>query len=475
MGTGGIIVFRHKRLLFHFWRYNDVCYYGVGEWLVSDIQRSAENLDVWRACLDLVRPFINDNKYKHLPFPKPKKKELKALLAQIGDGEVKECFKNFFKDDDERYPMWIAREYDYSNPWVGGMVFGSFVVCLDEEVFHAVDWTEGRWITRWSFKEIPDDWVEIATEETGERSSVFVFQSFYTNRKADLSSAGYESAECMEHSNISSVWRVVERSTGSNRVIKINESRKHDREITVAKDILEHKPPHLVGVVNVIKLALQQDTEVIDRYDRYFAHCKEAIIMECYDGDFEDFHKTIMMPLLPEKKDEFVLYQIAFLKDVAVGIRELHELGYVHYDIKPRNVLYKKDEDGLYRFMLCDFEGACRPLKDQTDHLGNDLSGSDRWEYRWDKFTHTPDFETSRQDSCPPFHVDFDILAACFRHKFKTDVALVAPLLAVFEDTEKDDEAKIQDMTKLVDSITASLRSPPAMKRLAHDTAQDGD
>jgi hypothetical protein len=52
---------------------------------------------------------------------------------------------------------------------------------------------------------------------------------------------------------------------------------------------------------------------------------------------------------------------------------------------------------------------------------------------------------------------------------------LVAPLLAVFEDKEKDDEAKIQDMTKLVDSITASLRSPPAMERLAHDTTQDGD
>jgi serine/threonine protein kinase len=483
MGTGGIIVLRHKRLLFHFWRKYDAYFDGLGDWLVSDIRRSPKSLNLWRACLDLVRPFLNNNKYNHLPFPEPKKKELEALLAQVGDGEIKNCFENFSMDDEERFPMWIAREYDYDNPWVAGFVFNSYVVCLDEEVFHAVDWS-ARWITRWSFKEIPDDWVKIAKEKSGERSSIFVFQSFYADRKADLSSAGHESVECMEHSTISSVWRVVEQSTGTNRVIKINESRKHRREITVAKDSLEHKPPHLVGIVNVTKLAVQQDTdstlfeERIDGecYDSDFVDSKEAIIMECYDGDFEDFHKTIMMPLLPEKKDEFVLYQLAFLKDVALGIRELHKLGYVHYDVKPRNILYKKDEVGLYRFVLCDFEGASRPLKDQTDSLGNDLRGSDRWESGWGLLMHTPDFETHRQYSCPPFHVDFDILAACFRHTFKkTDFTLVAPLLAVFEDEEKDDEAKIQDVSKLVDSITASLRSPPARKRRLHDTAQDGD
>jgi serine/threonine protein kinase len=181
---------------------------------------------------------------------------------------------------------------------------------------------------------------------------------------------------------------------------------------------------------------------------------------------------------LPEKKDEFVLYQLDFLKDVAHGIRELHELGYVHSDVKPRNVLYKKDGVSLYRFLLCDFQGACRPLKDQTDDLGNDLTGSDRWKHGWDKFKHTPDVETSRQHTCSPFHVDFDLLATSFRRKFKTDVTLVAPLLAVFEDTEKDDDAKIEDMNKLVDGITASLDSLPERKHrlvLAHDTAQDGN
>jgi hypothetical protein len=258
---------------------------------VSDIRRSLKNLDLWCACLDLVRPFLNNNnKNNHLPFPEPKKKKLEALLAQVGDGEVKKCFENFSEDEDGRYPMWIAWEYDY---WDGCFVCNSYVVCLDEQVFHVVEWSAG-WISRWSFKEIPDDWVEIAERGSGERSSAFVFQSFYTDRKADLSGAGYESAECLEHSNISSVWRVVERTTGTKRVIKINESRKHRREITVASDILKHKPPHLVGVVNVIKLALQQDTEAIDRYDRYFAASKEAIIMECYDGDFEDFHKTAL-------------------------------------------------------------------------------------------------------------------------------------------------------------------------------------
>jgi Protein kinase domain len=346
MGTGGIIVLRHKGLLFHFWRYYDAYFEGLGTWLVTDIQRSPQRLNIWRACLDLVRPFLNNDPRKRLPFPERKKQELKELLAQIGKGEIKECFENFIKGE-ERNPMWTTWDYDYDNPWVAGLVFNTYVICLDEEVFHAVNWSL-EWISRWAFKEIPGDWVRIAKEVTGEVSSIFVFLSFYTDRKADLASAGYDSAECLEHSSISSVWRVVERSTGTNRVIKINESSKHSREISVAKDIFEQKPPHLVGIVSVMELDMQQDMDF-----RYF---KEAIVMECYDGDFDDFHETIMMPLLPEQKNEFTLHQLAFLKDVALGIRELHELGYVHYDVKPRNVLFKKDEVGLYRFVLCDFE-----------------------------------------------------------------------------------------------------------------------
>jgi Protein kinase domain len=454
MGTGGIVVLRHKRLLFNFWVYYDAYFDGVGANLVSDIRRSPKKLNLWRGALDLVRPFLDldNHKYKHLPLPKPTEQELKALLAKVGDGEVKDCFENFLKSDEGKNPLWITREYDYENPWVGGLVFYSYVVCLDEEVFHAVDWGQG-WITRWPFKEIPDDWEEIAEKKSGKVSSIFKFKSYYTDRKVDLSSAGYESAECLEHSGMSSVWRVVERSTGATRVIKINESSKRRREIIVAEDILKHKPPHLVGVVNVMELAVQQDTDS--------THFKEAIVMECYDGDFIDFCKSIMMPLLPEKKDEFVLHQLAFLKDVALGIRELHELGYVHYDVKPKNVLYKRDDAGLYRFVLCDFEGACRPLKDQKDRYGNALTGSKRWESCWDKFKYMPAYETSRQYYCPPFHVDFDILAAGFRDMFEDDVTLTAPLLAVFEDDNKDDEAKIQDMYKLVDSITASLKPPP--------------
>jgi hypothetical protein len=223
--------------------------------------------------------------------------------------------------------------------------------------------------------------VRIAKEHSGKVSRIFEFQSYCTDRKADLSSAGYESGECLEHSNILSVWRVVEQSTGKSRVIKINESRKHTREITVAEDILKHKPPHLVGIVNMMKLSVQQDTDL--------TLFKSAFVTDCYDGDFHGFYKTIMKPLLPEKKDKFVLHQLTFLKDVALGICELQELGYVHYYVKPKNVLYKRDEIGSYHFVLCDFEGACRPLEIQKDDLGNDLRGDDRWKYCWGEFKYT--------------------------------------------------------------------------------------
>jgi serine/threonine protein kinase len=222
--------------------------------------------------------------------------------------------------------------------------------------------------------------------------------------------------------------------------------------MSVAKDILNHKPPHLVGNINVMKLAVQRDTD-----STLF---KEAIVMDCYDGDFQGFYKTIVKPLLPEKKGEFVRHQLAFLKDIALGICELHELGYVHYDVKPKNVLYKRDEGGSYCFVLCDIEGACRPLKDQKDRCGNGLKVDDRFEYFWGKFKHTRAYATGHIDFCPPFHVDFEILTAGFRDQFKDDnLTFIAPLLAVFEDENKDNEAKIHDMSKLVDSTTASLNN----------------
>lgn len=42
------------------------------------------------------------------------------------------------------------------------------------------------------------------------------------------------------------------------------------------------------------------------------------------------------------------------LRDVAMGLKEMHEAGFAHCDIKPGNILIDKDERGLFA-VLCDF------------------------------------------------------------------------------------------------------------------------
>jgi Protein kinase domain len=434
MGTRGIITFRHKRLLYNFFVQYDCYFSGVGKNLVEEIKKCGLFRNVWRSWLDLMRPFLEEDYCGDvLPIPESVEQELKDLLAQLPDG----YFKTFLSMSNR---SWISQDHDYNNNiWIEY----SYIICLDEEVFHAVEWNP-TCFTRWPIDEIPEDWETIAENKSGNTSSTVVFQSFYSDREADLSDAGFSSAECLEHSELSSVWRVIERVSGKSRVIKINENVEQTREITVAEDILKHKPPHLVGVAKILELTLQHGTTSVTR---------KAVEMECYDGDWYTFYKTVMFPLKTDKGDDYSTIFLAFINDVVSGIYELHELGYVHYDVKPKNILYKKDEAGLYHFALCDFEGACRPRKNNHKSVE---SGSDRWCSGWNVFKYTQSYHSEILERCPALHVDFHILATMIRKDYADDVNFLEPILDVLEVSDKDDGTKLQEIRKLCSDMAAT-------------------
>ncbi len=71
------------------------------------------------------------------------------------------------------------------------------------------------------------------------------------------------------------------------------------------------------------------------------------IVMDKWDGDIEKH------PVAADKID-------TFLDVISTQIKILHNLGYVHWDILPKNVLYKKPG----QFSIADF-GACRHENDK--------------------------------------------------------------------------------------------------------------
>lgn len=69
--------------------------------------------------------------------------------------------------------------------------------------------------------------------------------------------------------------------------------------------------------------------------------------MPKYDGNLQDLYSEISSFLL-----------LDCLVQVASGVKHLHDLGFVHFDVKLRNILVRRNSDGDLEAALSDFEGA---------------------------------------------------------------------------------------------------------------------
>ena len=52
----------------------------------------------------------------------------------------------------------------------------------------------------------------------------------------------------------------------------------------------------------------------------------------------------------------YIMYQLVS------AIHYSHNIKLIHRDLKPQNILIKKDEEGFYRVKICDF-GTCQAFK----------------------------------------------------------------------------------------------------------------
>jgi tRNA A-37 threonylcarbamoyl transferase component Bud32 len=457
MGTRGKVAFRYKGVYYIIGCEYDSYFSWLGERLVKEL-KCIDDIGLWRRLLELA-----DSVVKPPPEDTAARNEWDDILTKLPEGKeeglLSDCFRgtlnHFFyegKDTElERGNLWI--EYTY-------------IICLDDEVFHATDFHNHRYITRWPIREIPDDWMSVANNGTGLTSTLWIHKSYFADWEQKLLAAGYKPLVWLEHSAEATVWSVVETKTGEPQVIKILYKRddslvdKFDREAVIARRLLESPQPHLVRIHQVMEL-----------------NGHTAIVMEKYDGDMQGLWTLITDNFSTDPRGTYLVHFLTMMENITAGTCELHKLGFVHYDIKFENMLYKKDPShgsGGFQFVLCDFEGACRPS------TGDEES---RWENGWTPYKFTESNLPDDFQNISPWRVDFGTLAKLMRSigsGLFVGVDGLQQIIDVLEDHSKDDQATLLEVQSLVcsakDGITeaASDMKRPSSATTDNDDCNDG-
>ena len=103
---------------------------------------------------------------------------------------------------------------------------------------------------------------------------------------------------------------------------------------------------------------------------------QQVKIQEDLDGEkflTGDRYSTDFASLCEKPDAPTLLERVAIIKDTAKGVKHIHSKSYVHGDLKPDNILVKKDELGKYKGYLADFDIVydC----DDMNHIYNEYYG----------------------------------------------------------------------------------------------------
>ena len=304
-------VFRHKGVYYIFHKGHDAYFAGLGKRLLQELQFVKDNnkdgLDVYRRLLDLVVHGKCPDDCR-LPVPKDKE-EWTTLAAKLRVPDDHGVFYNCFACGEcgDGYDLsFYGTKYGLE---CGAMFMEyTYLVCLDECVFHVTHYYQHPYITRWPIDEVlkltyegepVDDqnetkgsaeWMRIANRGSGNISYEWNHDSYFEDWTRFFMEVGYKPIKMLEHSGDASVWSVVKLGSDEESDEKQPSSGNKDegamhekkavikvmyhyvnREAQVGRDLVAKPKKHLVRVYDVIQIG----------------GC-DALIMEHYDGDLWD-------------------------------------------------------------------------------------------------------------------------------------------------------------------------------------------
>jgi hypothetical protein len=351
MGTRGWFALLHKRRYYRVFQSHDCYFSSLGAELEAELKSMdlATLLNLWRTLLDLA---VIQGAMLTPPTEENALSEWNKCMKCLPSGPVSRWFSG--DDEDDAFnARHLTEEHDpYLSRGDGCFIEYIYLVDMDNNVFSGLKADYGSEIhdiLRFPLDTVllpifSENWAELMEESRAwELAEAFPLPgSVEEPLMESIAQHGYEVTKCIAYSRTAAVYRArcTRVGTPSDVVIKvffnIGKDSTYMRPMAIA-DFLLSMPqhPHVVKIIEKVS----------------FANCP-SLVLEAYEGDLADLEVSS-----PRVKEDYV----NAIVQAAAGLAFLHTKGIVHHDIKPKNILYRRDSNGGIEAAICDFESCCIP------------------------------------------------------------------------------------------------------------------
>jgi hypothetical protein len=347
MGTRGWFALLHKGRYYRVYQNGDCYFDGLGKGLEAELKSMdlSALLNLWRTLLDLA---VIQDEMLAPPTEESALSEWNKCMKGLPSGPI----SRWLSGDDTKDSFDARDLTEEHSPYLslgdGCFIEYIYLVDMDNDEFMALEANHGMKIVRFPLDTaLPifgENWVELMEESRAWKfAEAFPLPSSVEDPLMEsIAQHGYEVTKRISYSQTAAVYhaRCTRVGTPSDVVIKvffkIVEDSTYVRPMAIA-DFLLSMPPH----PHVVKIIEKQS----------FANCP-SLVLEAYEGDLADLEVSS-----PGVKEDYV----NAIVQAAAGVAFLHTKGIVHYDIKPKNILYRRDSNGGIVAAICDFESCCVP------------------------------------------------------------------------------------------------------------------
>jgi hypothetical protein len=347
MGTRGWFALLHKGRYYRVYHHYDCYFSGLGAMLEAELKSMdlATLLNLWRTLLDLA---VIQDAMLAPPTEESALSEWNKCIKGLPTGPVSRWLSSD-EENDSFEARHLTEEHDpYLSHGDGCFIEYIYLVDMDNNEFSGLQALRNGCILTFpldttALPVFGENWAENMEESRAwEFREAFPLPSSVEDPLLEsIAQHGYEVTKLISYSRTAAVYRArcTRVGTPSDVVLKvffkIGKDSTYMRPMAIADLLLSMPHPHVVKIIEKVS----------------FANCPN-LVLEAYEGDLADLNVSS-----PEMKEDYV----KAIVQAAAGLVFLHTKGIVHHDVKPKNILYRRDSNGGIEAAICDFESCCIP------------------------------------------------------------------------------------------------------------------
>jgi hypothetical protein len=351
MGTSGWFALLHKGRYYRVHHHYDCYFFSLGRKLEEELKSMdlTTLLNIWRTLLDLA---VIEDAMLVPPTEESALSEWNMCMKTLpSSGNISSWFSGHVYDDHHTFDgRHLTEEHDpYLSRGDGCFIEYIYLVDMDNNEFSGLNAPDGEiLIFPLDTTALPifgENWAEhMEQSQAWAYAEAFPLPGCVEGPLMEsIAQHGYEVTKLISYSRTAIVYRArCTRNGAPSDVVlkvffKIGKDSTYMRPMAIADLLLSTSMPH----PHIVKIIAKQS----------FANCP-SLVLEAYEGDLADLNVSS-----PEVKEDYVKAVV----QAAAGLAFLHTKGIVHHDIKPKNILYRRDSNGAIEAAICDFESCCVP------------------------------------------------------------------------------------------------------------------